>query len=119
MNPKNSFGKEYESMLNSKGYELSKEFYSSAEYNKIRDSINEQYDAIHKIEAEYLLRIMALEGEITRLRHESYLKCCQYRKNIAEIKQTAISEAKDSFVRERLSKYKEFIKKEFYNERHA
>ena len=119
MNPKNSLGKEYESMLNSKGYELSKEFYSSAEYNKIKDSIDEQYTAISKTRVEHELKIAALENEIRRLKHEFYLEREQHYKNIEEIKHVVIGEAKDSFVRERLNKYKEFIKGEFYNERHA
>lgn len=116
MNPKNSLGKEYESLLNKEGIKLAKKFYMSEEFRHIESERDKQYRSIVNIQIEYSKKIAALQKLINNLRDESYRKAKEYRDRIKEIDHVEIGKIKHEYVRKHLNEYKERLRQEFNKE---
>lgn len=116
MNPKNSLGKEYESLLNKEGIKLAKDFYSSEEFRDIESERDRLYQYIANIQVEYSMKVAALQKLINDLKVKSYRKSNEFYNRIEEINHIEISKIKHEYVRKRLNEYKERLKQEFNKE---
>lgn len=116
MNPKNSLGKEYESLLNKEGIKLAKDFYTSEEFKGIESERDKLYQYIANIQVEYSMQMAALQKLINDLKVKSYRKANEYYSRIEEINHIEIGKIKHEYVRKRLNEYKEQLKLEFNKE---
>ena len=119
MNPKNSLGKEYESLLNKEGIKLAKDFYTSEEFRHIESERDKQYQSIADIQIVYSTKIAALQKLINNLKVESYRKSKEYRDRIEEINHVEIGKIKHEYVRKHLNEYKERLRQELNNDSSA